>query len=68
MVKSVRIFKQLKSELYNWHQVLNIMSDFTFIIALIIATFDIIAMAIQGYPFVMALCVSLQGSKYIVPN
>lgn len=61
MVKNVRIYKQLKSEVYNWHQVLRFVSDFAFIASLLIAVYVLIAMVLVGYPFFVAMSLTLDG-------
>jgi hypothetical protein len=67
MVKNVRIYKQLKSEVYSRHQVLKFLSDFIFIASLLTASFVIISMALVGFPFIVAMCLTLDGSRYVLP-
>ena len=61
MVKNVRIYKQLKSEVYNWHQVLSFVSDFAFIASILIAVYVLISMVLVGYPFFVAMSLTLDG-------
>lgn len=61
------MYKQLKSEVYNWHQILCILSDLFFFLALLITAFEILSAAIKGHPFFLALCLTYQGSKYFHP-
>jgi small-conductance mechanosensitive channel len=46
---------------------LKFLSDFTFIASLLTAVFVIIAMAMVGFPFIVAMCLTLNGSKYVLP-
>lgn len=68
IVKSVRMYKQIKSEVYNWHQIVRIVSDLVFLLALLIAAFEALALAVKGHPFLLGLCVTYQGSKYLHPS
>ena len=67
-MKSVRIYKQLKNDLYNWGQVLAIVRDFLLACSIILFIFVLISLMIGGFPIVISICVTYRGSKHIMPN
>lgn len=67
-MKCVRIYKQLKIDLYNWGQVINILRDFIIASCLIDFVFVCISWSIGGAPFILVITVTYQGSKHLVPT
>jgi len=53
-VKQVRMYKEVKNDLFNWGQLLNIISNFIMVIAFIIFVFIILSMALNSYPFILS--------------
>jgi hypothetical protein len=47
--------------------VLSFVSDFAFIASILVAIYVLISMVLVGYPFFVAMSLTLDGSKYVVP-
>jgi large-conductance mechanosensitive channel len=48
------MYKEVKNDLFNWGQLLNIISNFIMVIAFIIFVFITLSMALNSYPFILS--------------
>jgi large-conductance mechanosensitive channel len=48
------MYKEVKNDLFNWGQLLTIVSDFLVVISFIILVFIVLAMSLNSYPFLMS--------------
>jgi large-conductance mechanosensitive channel len=51
------MYKEVKNDLFNWGQLLTIVSDFVVVISFIVFVFIALSMILNSYPFVMALVI-----------
>jgi hypothetical protein len=58
MVRQVRLYKQVKNDLFNWGQLLTIVSNFVLVCSFIFLAFVILSMATDNYPFIMTISVN----------
>ena len=58
MVRQVRLYKQVKNDLFNWGQLLTIVSNFILMCSFILLGFIILSMALNAYPFIMTTSIN----------
>ena len=58
VVTQVRLYKQVKNDLFNWSQLLNIVSSIMITGTSVFLIFIILSIATLNYPFVMSIAVS----------
>ena len=57
-VSQVRLYKQVKNDLFNWGQLLSIVSDFILVISFILLGFIVLSMFLNSYPFVLSTAIN----------
>jgi hypothetical protein len=60
MVRQVRLYKQVKNDLFSWGQLLTIVSDFIIACSTILAGFIGLSMALNTYPFMLTWSINAQ--------
>lgn len=58
LVTQVRLYKQVKNDLFNWSQLINIISSVIITGTSVFLIFIILSISTQNYPFVMTIAVS----------
>jgi len=58
LVSQVRLYKQVKNDLFNWSQLLNIISSIIIAGTSVFLIFIILSIATLNYPFMMSIAVS----------
>ena len=53
MVRQVRLYKQVKNDLFSWGQLLTIVSDFIIACSFVFLGFAILSIGLSSYPFIM---------------
>lgn len=61
------MYKEVKNDLFNWGQLLNIISNFIMVIAFIIFVFIALSMALNSYPFILSLVIETRNSRRYFP-
>ena len=58
LITQVRLYKQVKNDLFNWSQLINIISSVIITGTSVFLIFIILSISTQNYPFVMTIAVS----------
>ena len=67
VVRQVRLYKQVKNDLFNWGQLLTIVSNFIVLCSCIFLAFIVSSMALRSYPFLMTPAVSKKTENRFHP-
>ena len=67
-VSQVRLYKQVKNDLFNWGQLLTIVSDFIMVISFITLGFILISMALNSYPFIISTVINQSNARRFFPT
>lgn len=67
-VSQVRLYKQVKNDLFNWGQLLSIVSDFILVISFILLGFIVLSMALNSYPFILSTAINQSNSRRFFPT
>lgn len=68
MVRQVRLYKQVKNDLFNWGQLLTIVSNFIMVCSFILLAFIILSMSTDNYPFIMTPSVNVDIQTRFDPH
>jgi hypothetical protein len=62
------MYKEVKNDLFNWGQLLTIVSDFILAISFIVFVFIALSMALGSYPFVLTLAIQKRNVRRYFPE
>jgi hypothetical protein len=68
IIRQVRLFKQVKNDLFNWSQLMNIVSSVVIAGSIILLLFVTFSMAVMSYPFLMTAAVNKKTESRFLPN
>ena len=61
------MYKEVKNDLFNWGQLLNIVSNFIMVIAFIMFVFIALSMSLNSYPFILSTVIEARNSRRYFP-
>lgn len=67
-VSQVRLYKQVKNDLFSWGQLLTIVSDFILVISFILVGFIVLSMALNSYPFILSTSINQSNARRYYPT
>jgi hypothetical protein len=62
------MYKEVKNDLFNWGQLLTIISDFIVVISFILLGFVCLSMGLNSYPFIMSTAIQSRNSRRYFPT
>ena len=62
------MYKEVKNDLFNYGQLLNIVSNFIMVIAFITFVFIALSMSLNSYPFILSTVIETRNSRRYFPN
>ena len=68
IIRQVRLYKQVKNDLFNWSQLMNIVSSVVIAGSIILLAFVTSSMAVMSYPFLMTAAVNKKTESRFLPN
>ena len=67
-MKQVSIYRKMKNDMFNWGQLLLIISNFLMICSFIFLVFVLLSLVLGSYPFILILSVSAETNHRFIPS
>jgi hypothetical protein len=61
------MYKEVKNDLFNWGQLLTIVSDFIMVISFIVVVFIVLSMCLDSYPFILSTVIQNRNARRSFP-